>query len=48
MELETNDIIRIWPDIKNIFAVAHSEAEYDRQGKALTRRSGVSLYLVCR
>jgi HTH-type transcriptional regulator / antitoxin HigA len=28
---ETNDIIRIWPDIKSIFAVAHSEAEYDRQ-----------------
>ena len=28
---EANDIIRIWPDIKNIFAVAHSEAEYDRQ-----------------
>jgi HTH-type transcriptional regulator/antitoxin HigA len=31
MVQETNDIIRIWPDIKNIFAVAHSEAEYDRQ-----------------
>ncbi|MCF8088406.1 MAG: transcriptional regulator [Desulfotignum sp.] len=28
---EATDIIRIWPDIKNIFAVAHSEAEYDRQ-----------------
>ncbi|HKL01282.1 MAG TPA: hypothetical protein VJ943_13595 [Desulfotignum sp.] len=28
---EMNDIIRIWPDIKSIFAVAHSEAEYDRQ-----------------
>jgi len=28
---EANDIIRIWPDIKTIFAVAHSEAEYDRQ-----------------
>jgi HTH-type transcriptional regulator/antitoxin HigA len=28
---EANDIIRIWPDIKSIFAVAHSEAEYDRQ-----------------
>jgi hypothetical protein len=28
---EANDIIRIWPDIKNIFAVAHSETEYDRQ-----------------
>ncbi len=28
---ETSEIIRIWPDIKGIFAVAHSEAEYDRQ-----------------
>jgi len=28
---EANDIIRIWPDIKSIFAVAHSQAEYDRQ-----------------
>jgi HTH-type transcriptional regulator/antitoxin HigA len=28
---EANDIIRIWADIKSIFAVAHSEAEYDRQ-----------------
>lgn len=28
---ETNDIIRIWPDIKSIFSVAHSKAEYDRQ-----------------
>ncbi len=28
---ETNDIIRIWPDIKSIFSVAHSNAEYDRQ-----------------
>ncbi len=28
---EANDIIRIWPDIKSIFAVAHSETEYDRQ-----------------
>ena len=28
---ETNDIIRIWPDIKRIFSVAHSKAEYDRQ-----------------
>ncbi|WP_286820697.1 hypothetical protein [Desulfobacter sp. UBA2225] len=26
-----NDIIRIWPDIKSIFSVAHSKAEYDRQ-----------------
>lgn len=39
---ETNDIIRIWPDIKSIFAGAHSEAEYDRQVKALGRRFGVS------
>ena len=28
---ETKDIIRIWPDIKNILSVAHSKAEYDRQ-----------------
>ena len=28
---ETNDIIRIWPDIKRIFSVAHSKADYDRQ-----------------
>lgn len=28
---DTQDIIRIWPDIKNIFSVAHSKSEYDRQ-----------------
>lgn len=28
---EANDIIRIWPDIKDFFSVAHSEEEYERQ-----------------
>ncbi len=26
-----NDIIQLWPNIKNIFSVAHSKKEYDRQ-----------------
>ena len=28
---ETNDIIRIWPDIKSIFSMAYPKADYDRQ-----------------
>ena len=28
---ESNDIIRLWPNIKSIFSVAHSKDEYDRQ-----------------
>jgi len=28
---DANNIIRIWPDIKNIFSVPHSKADYDRQ-----------------
>ncbi len=28
---DKSHIIRIWPDIKNIFSVAHSEKEYHRQ-----------------
>jgi hypothetical protein len=33
---EINDIIRIWPDIKRIFSVVHSKAEY-RQEKYIKK-----------